>query len=120
MSEQKQVDTKLGPKTDYKPQKETKDKSIISVRIQTLHSCKYVLKCFQYMTVSKAMGVLGLMNVRAIEHPITGTQFLQERVLYYEVIIICVEKNLCSDKRLDIQIGKQKAKLYQTSTTKFC
>ena len=32
------------------------------------------------MTASKAMGALGLMNTRALEHPITGTQFLQEKV----------------------------------------
>ena len=33
LSNQKPVDTRLGPKTYYKPQKETKDKSIIAVKL---------------------------------------------------------------------------------------
>ena len=34
LSPKKETDTRLGPKTDYKPQKVTKDKSIIAVSIQ--------------------------------------------------------------------------------------
>ena len=83
-SNQKPVDTRLGPKTYYKPQKETKDKSIIAVKLISIsdsvsREIKY-FQLFQYMTASKAMGALGLMNTRALEHPITGTQFLQEKV----------------------------------------
>ena len=37
----------------------------------------------QFMTAPKAMTALGLMNVRALEHPITGTQYLQEKVAKY-------------------------------------
>ena len=78
MNKEGEVDNRLGPKTEYKPQKVTKDKSIVAVsRIK--NSNLSTLICFhnrQFMTVSKAMGVLGLMNVRALENPVSGTWFM--------------------------------------------
>ena len=89
------------------------------------------------MTASKAMGALGLMNTRALEHPITGTQFLQEKVgsmnfLWMRFLLlkpyrrhlltyisqsgggnrIWVEFIFISDSRSDPGVRKQETKCY--------
>ena len=80
ISEAKEEDTRLGPKAYYKPQRVTKDKSIIAVRHTPRWEAYWHIGLFQFMTSSKAMGALGLMSVRQLEHPVTGTQVLQEKV----------------------------------------
>ena len=76
---------KLGPKTHYKPQRNTKDKSVLGVRKPLL--CIFVLSIsnsLQLMTCSKALGAMGLISVRGLDHPLTGNAFLSEKVVSYE------------------------------------
>ena len=52
LSNQKPVDTRLGPKTYYKPQKETKDKSIIAVKLISISdSVSREIKYFSTVSV---------------------------------------------------------------------
>ena len=76
---------KLGPKTHYKPQRNTKDKSVLGVRKPLL--CIFVLSIsnsLQLMTCSKALGAMGLISVRGLDHPLTGNAFLSEKVVLYK------------------------------------
>ena len=68
------------------------------------------------MTASKAMTALGLMNARAVEHPITGTQYLQEKVarcIFF--FLLC----LLSDERSYLFLGKQETELYKDTRATF-
>ena len=64
------------------------------------------------MTSSKAMGALGLMNTRVLEHPLTGTQYLQEKVKNSELNFIPKVISF-EDSRFNFWVGKQKTKLHQ-------
>lgn len=71
---------KLGPKTHYKPQRNTKDKSVLSVRMPLAVGSFSISASFQLMTCSKALGAMGLISVRGLDHPLTGNAFLSEKV----------------------------------------
>ena len=69
---------KLGPRAHYKPQRATKDKSVLGVKNKNSPP-KHCWYC-QFMTCSKALGALGLISVRGLDHPLTGHAFLSNKV----------------------------------------
>ena len=66
------------------------------------------------MTCSKALGALGLISVRGLDHPLTGREFLSNKVGSNQtgnsIIII-----LCEDDQSDSRAGGQKRQFLETS-----
>ena len=63
------------------------------------------------MTNSKAMGALGMMSIRPLENPVSGTHLLQEKVK--NTLLSSYECNAFTDNGVDLLAGGEEGYIHK-------